>query len=374
VLAASLAFVLWFWGGYAAILITLGGTPLAAAAWPALLCFLAMPVLLLAVVEFVALPKHLLRILPRPAVQAFWLLGNLAEATFPWLGWTTLLWLLHGGRWGRAMLPAAGIAAFSYLTGFLILLVFRPRPASVQLTRLELALPGLPAAFDGYRLLHISDLHVGRHDRPARVRARLAAADGAEADLVVFTGDLTDDLHQIDPAAETLASLPARDGTVAVLGNHDNWLGAARVRAALRHRGLTPLVNQHLDLHRGEATLHLVGVDNSAYAERDDIGKAMAGMGEEGTVILLSHAPDIVLRPLATRAALVLCGHTHGGQISLPLYGPLYVPSRMGRRYASGLFPRGEGWLFVNRGLGEIFPALRVLCPREIALITLRRA
>jgi hypothetical protein len=115
-------------------------------------------------------------------------------------------------------------------------------------------------------------------------------------------------------------------------------------------------------------------VNDSAYTGKADLAAALAGIPEGVVVILLSHAPTIVRDPLAGRAALILAGHTHGGQVVLPVIGPLYVPSRLGRRHAAGLHRIGNAWLFITRGVGEIIPPLRINCPPEIALLTLRAA
>jgi predicted MPP superfamily phosphohydrolase len=223
------------------------------------------------------------------------------------------------------------VAGFAYLTGVAILVLFSPRPRDVEITRLEIPIPGLPPAFDGYRILHLSDLHASIYLSVARMRARLAVAAAEPRDLVVFTGDLTGDRPLLAAAAEALAELTAPDGTLAVLGNHDHWLGASEVQAALESRGVKALMNQRVTVERGGERLIFAGVDNSAYAERDDLAAALAGVREGDTVILLSHAPGIILRPLAKRASLILCGHTHGGQIVLPLIGAFYVPSTLGR-------------------------------------------
>lgn len=350
--------------------------PLSVAAWQAAVCLAAAGPLLSLVVQTLALPKHLDR-MPRAFLAALWALGGLAELVLPWLGWSLLLWLLNAPErgWEVALRAGGGVAAFSYLTGFGLLAHFRPRPHDVEITEYELPLACLPEAFDGYRILHISDLHAGPQVPLPAVAARLARAEGVRADLVAFTGDLAemgDDLPE--RAAEALARLRAPDGLVAVLGNHDFWLGQERVRRALQRQGAAVLRNEHITLRRAGQRLHIVGVNDSAYTPRDDLAAALAGIPEGECVVLLSHAPGIARRPLAARAAAILAGHTHGGQVRLPLIGPLHVPGGLGRRYAAGLHRMGEQWLFINRGLGEIFPPMRVACPPEIALLTLRRA
>jgi len=373
VLAASLVFLLWMEAGYAALLFWVARQPLPTALWQGAACLIAVPPLLLAVVRLVSLPKLLPR-LPKPVVNLLWMIGSVAEVVLPWLGWSALVWLLSGGSWRSALAPGGAIAVFSYLTGTVILLRYRPRPEHVQLTEFEVAIPGLPPAFDGYRILQVSDLHASLYLPVAEVRARLAVAASVARDLVVFTGDLTGERPFLEGAADALATLTAPDGALAVPGNHDNWLSGRLVQEALRARGIRPLVNAHVTITRGGATLVVAGVDNPAYADRDDLAAALEGVGEEQIVILLCHAPEIILRPRAARASLILSGHTHGGQIVLPLVGPLYVPSKLGRRWAAGLHRLDHGWLYINRGLGEIFPPLRVLCPPEIAVVTLRRA
>ncbi len=371
---AGLAFLVWMWGGYALLLSRVGRRPFATASWQAVTCLLAIPILLFIVVKFIALPKPYVNRLPRVIVEALWLLGLLFEVLFPWVGWTTLLWGLHGGSWGAAAIPAAVIALFSYLTGFLILAFFHPGPRSVRFTEFALPIAGLPEEFEGYRILHLSDLHVNAYNPPAQARLRLARAAEVEADLVAYTGDLTDNPKCLEDAADILATVMRPDGIFAVMGNHDNWQGAAEVAATLKEHGITPLVNARHTIARGRAELHLVGVDNLAYSERDDLASAMEGTGKDETIILLSHAPEVILRPGSRRAALILCGHTHGGQIVLPLLGAFYIPSKLGRHYASGLFRLDHTYLYITRGLGEIFPPLRLLCPPEVAVITLRAA
>jgi predicted MPP superfamily phosphohydrolase len=140
----------------------------------------------------------------------------------------------------------------------------------------------------------------------------------------------------------------------------------------MAHHGIRLLVNEHLTLSRDGAQLHIAGVNDASYTEKADLAAALNGVPDGSEVILLSHAPAIMRDPLAQRASLVLSGHTHGGQVVLPGIGPIYVPSRLGRRYSSGLFRIGRTQLFITRGLGEVVPPLRINCPPEMAVLTLR--
>jgi len=122
----------------------------------------------------------------------------------------------------------------------------------------------------------------------------------------------------------------------------------------------------------GGERLYLVGVEDCCYVGRDDLPGALRGVPEGAPVVIATHSPDIVFKPLAARASVILSGHTHGGQVVFPWIGPLYVPTKLGRRRMSGLLSVGGTVLYVNRGLGEISPPMRLNCPPEIALLTLR--
>ena len=273
---AGLAFLAWLWGGYALLLAHVGHLPFPIASWQAVLCLLAVPLLLYVVVKFIALPKPYVNRLHRLLVEALWLLGSLFEVFFPWFGWSLLLWALHRGSWSAAAIPTAVLALFSYLTGFLILALFHPRPRSVRITELDLPCPNLPKPFEGYRLLHLSDLHVSVYNLPSKPRKRIARAADLPADLVAYTGDLTDDAKYLEDAAEMLASVKRSDGLFAVMGNHDNWRGADNITAALEKHAITPLINTHHTVERGGARLHIAGVDNVAYSDRDDLDATFA--------------------------------------------------------------------------------------------------
>jgi hypothetical protein len=369
-------FLVWLWAGYACALRLFAGVPWVAAVWQAAACVLAVVPFLLAVLNLLSEAK-LLGWLPAPVLRALWRIADLAQFAIPWLGWAALIRLVNAGAvsWTAALRSGGAIGIFSYLSGLALLVRFRPQAADVEVTEVTVAIPGLPAAFDGYRILHISDIHCRSFLSAREVALRLLPAQSLHPDLIAFTGDLADGGEtRADAAAEALSQIPAEDGIVAVPGNHDVWAGEARVRATLARHGIETLVNGHRALTRHGDTLYLVGVNDASYTRRADLAAALDRVPPESTVILLSHAPEIMRDPLAQRAALVLSGHTHGGQVVLPGIGPLYVPSRLGRRYAFGLHRFGSTWLFITRGLGEVTPPLRLNCPPEIALLTLKSA
>ncbi len=381
-LAALALVVLWYEIGCAAILRLLASLSWPAALWQGGLCVVASVPLLLLVLKAVQFPKLLwsarqASFAPRALLACVGAVVALAELLLPWLGWSAVIWLANAGRLSAGAAVGSGwaIGMFSYLTCLGLVLAFRPRPRDVQVTRLEIPIPELPAGFDGYQILHLSDFHKGLYLSAEGLVARLGAAVSIEPDLVVFTGDLADrGADHAEHAAGILAALPAGDGTVAVLGNHEYWVGEESITQSYSRYGVKVLTNSHLTRSRGGDTMYLAGVGDASYLNEDDLAAALDGIPTGAPIILLSHAPDIIRKPLSARASLILAGHTHGGQVVLPGIGPIYVPSRLGRAYASGLHRIDGRWLLINRGLGEVFPPLRINCPPEIILLTLRRA
>jgi len=368
-----LLLALWLEAGYALALKLFTGIAWTTALWQAAVCVFASGPLLVAVIAALSAPKKLAR-LSRRAYIATWPFMSLAQYGLPWLGWSALVWWLNGGEVSRlgALHSGAAIAIFSYVNGFAAMLRLRPRAGDVEVTRADVYVERLPPAFDGYRILHISDIHGGSPLYRASVRERLAAAEGMAVDVVVFTGDLASQTDAIEDAASALGELKARDGIVAVLGNHDYWMGEEVVSKALAAVGVRVLRNAHMVVERGGERLYLVGVEDCCYVGRDDLPAALRGIPEGAPAVVATHSPDIVLKPLAARASVILSGHTHGGQVVFPWIGPLYVPTKLGRRRMSGLLSVGGSVLYINRGLGEISPPMRLNCPPEIAVLTLR--
>ncbi|PNY81944.1 metallophosphoesterase [Deinococcus koreensis] len=247
-------------------------------------------------------------------------------------------------------------------------------------------LPGLRAPV---RVAFLSDLHFGLYVGPGQVRRWVEATMSARPDLILLGGDQLDrraDQGAADLLSE-LARLRAPLGVYGVWGNHDYgsfgryasvYYGAARDdwsprRSALeeefRRSGVPILRNQGVTLRDD---LHLGGVDD-LWNGTPDVHRALAGAGERAT-ILVSHNPD-VLPDLPRPAGLVLSGHTHGGQVRLPLLGAPVVPSRYGQRYAMGWVEGAHATpAYVSRGLGTSGIPLRNLCPPEIVLLTLHPA
>ena len=244
--------------------------------------------------------------------------------------------------------------------------------APVAVTPREVTVRGLPPAFEGLRVCCVGDLHLFRWADGAAMRRRLASIAAAKPDLILFVGDYaTGDARYESRAARIIAEQHAPLGVYAVLGNHDRWVGEEHAVRAMRDANVRLLINQNVTLVRGGDRLYLAGI-NDPYTGGDDLPGALKGVPPESCVILLSHTPDIIAEAMERGVSLVFAGHTHGGQISLPLLGPPVVLSRYGSRYAHGLFQERNTAMFVTRGVGEIAPWIRLNCPREIAVLTLR--
>ena len=243
------------------------------------------------------------------------------------------------------------------------------------LERVRIAIGGLPAAFDGYRIAFLTDLHASPLVPRWWLERAVAAANALGADLVALGGDFVDDDPRYAPdVTGIVAPLRAPDGVVAVLGNHDHYVGAVAVRTALRAAGVRELLNESVVLTRGTAQLAIGGVGD---LEMDaiDFNAALAGVGAPVPRVILSHDPDVfAFWPADVRCDLMLSGHTHGGQAYLPFIGPPYVPSQFGFRFLAGAYRDGARQLYVSRGIGASGVPFRWGCPPELTLVELTRA
>ncbi len=225
-------------------------------------------------------------------------------------------------------------------------------------------------ALDGVRIGHISDIHVRRGVRPRRLERAVELLNLLQPDFVAMTGDYVcfspRPLPRLTTALRRL-TVP----TFATLGNHDHWCGAPEVRAALLRAGVQVLTNEHRVLDVNGRPLHLVGLDDPV-TKKSDPELAFDGVPEDATSIVLSHCPDYADRLRQRNAALVLSGHTHGGQVFIKRVTP-YVSARLGMKYLHGFFDLDGTILYVNRGLGAGVP-LRFRAPPEVTILTLRSA
>lgn len=243
----------------------------------------------------------------------------------------------------------------------------------LSVTYPTIRLRNLPPEWDGLRIAHLSDLHAGGLVSLAFLRKAIRKANAARPDIIVLTGDFVDDPSLIGPELiEILKGLHAPEGCFAVLGNHDYDVDAAAVCSALLAAGMRILTNSYQILQRQEARLCLAGVDD-LWHDPASAESILQGVPPAVPRILLSHNPDYAQTiPRRRRVDLMLCGHTHGGQIKLPLLPPPIARIRH-RKYVAGLRQAPACPVYTSRGIGVSGLAVRFNCPPELPIITLRR-
>jgi hypothetical protein len=254
-----------------------------------------------------------------------------------------------------------------------------------QLVRLEIPLTRLPAALDGFTIAQLSDFHYDEHFSAVPIRKAVTVVNDLHPDLIALTGDFvtipvfSDYLHNAkkgaaaaEPCALALSQLRARYGVFAILGNHDHDSDPDRVIAALMSQGIQVLRNTSTPIETDAARLWLAGVDD-ALTGKPDLDTSLKKIPSSEPVVLLAHEPDYADQAAAWPVDLQLSGHSHGGQIRLPLLGAPVLPD-MAKKYPWGLRRIGPLTLYTNIGLGTIRIAARLNCPPEITMITLRSA
>jgi predicted MPP superfamily phosphohydrolase len=283
---------------------------------------------------------------------------------------------VHRGRWRRAFSKAAAVSALSgTLLGASTFLYAREVETRwVEVNTVTLTLHRLAPEFDGYRLVQISDIHLDNWAKPRRLNALVEIVNDQRPDLVAITGDfLSYSAGRLVPQrlTEALSRLRADDGVVAILGNHDYLASAELVRHCLRTAGITELVNEVYTLRRRNVELHITGIDD-VMEGRSRLDLVLKKLPKSGTAILLAHEPDFADVSAATRRFdLQLSGHSHGGQVRVPLLRQLVLPP-FSRRYTNGLYKVGGMIQYTNRGLGFVNMRLRFLCRPEITVFILR--
>lgn len=309
--------------------------------------------------------------LAAPVFDAFWTAGLLSSATTL----VAAIVALPAARLFDVRLSFANVLGLGALLAVAVAFygVF-VRRRWVRVRRLEIPLSALPRALDGYRIAHLSDLHIGSLARGEEARAWIDATNRLGVDLVAVTGDLLSTGSGFHgEVVEVLAALRARDGVFACLGNHD-YYGEDALCRSLGEVGVRVLRNEGLAVGAdpGVPSLFVAGVED-LWRGKVDLVAALAGCGSNPT-LLLAHNPDLFPAAAAAGASLTLAGHTHAGQIALPFLVERFCLAHLSTRFAAGLFARGEARLFVHAGLGTTGPAFRLGAAPEIVELVLRSA
>ena len=249
----------------------------------------------------------------------------------------------------------------------------------IDIREVTIRLKNLPEAFRGFRIAQIADFHYGEYSEPTFIRAAARAINGLKPDLVALTGDFISAVPMIKRISVDLAFhcahlLAAIESPrkFAVMGNHDVIVSRAEVTEALVSNGIPVLHNSAIPIEKDGARLWLAGVADVLMGGGADIGAAIPKGRMPGSepLILMAHEPDYADQVIGSGVDLMLSGHTHGGQIRIPLMPPMHLPP-LGMKYVEGLFSLGDMQLYVTRGIGTVGVPFRFRCPPEITLITL---
>lgn len=258
--------------------------------------------------------------------------------------------------------PLAGNGPYRWMIGLPGNEIFQ-----VEIVERELQVPRLPAEWDGLSILHLTDIHlIGTVALPYFERV-LQLAQELQPDLICFTGDLLDDMQLVSWLPSTLGRLQAPLGRFFVLGNHDQQLDMEAIRRELTALGWQDAATRSHELRRNGAVIHLAGSEYPWTPRQPSFRQ----VPQSAFRLLLSHTPDNLPHARREGVDLMLAGHVHGGQIHLPIIGPLYCPSLFGCYYAEGLFWEAPTLLHVGRGLAGRQP-LRWGCVPEVTKLVLR--
>jgi len=266
----------------------------------------------------------------------------------------------------RKFLRYSGAAGVAAVTGYSLW-----EARDLQIAEFTVPVDRLPASFDGLRVALLADLHYGPFISRDYLRATIDQANALGAELILLGGDYVHyHAKYIAGVMAEMSRLAAPLGVYAVRGNHDNHASPIITTQEMIRYKIPQITNTGIWLTRGNERLRVCGVDDL----RTGFPNLKAALGDtkpEETALLLSHNPDFAETLTDSRVGLVLCGHTHGGQVCLPVIGAPIVPSDYGQKYLYGPTAAPHTRVFVTRGVGAIFPPVRLNCPPEIALLTL---
>lgn len=336
----------------------------------------------------------------------------------PWLAWQLLGWVFSGlvavyivGKWVRGALTAVfhGVrrrlgtaermprtahdapdpisrrrflarATYAYTGAGLALMghgIWNGRRLPL-VTQRVLVFPDLPAPFDGFRILHVSDVHAGIYMERDKMVEVVALANSLRPDLVLQTGDMIDiSPRYIPDYVHAFRDLQAPHGVVTCLGNHDRYTGEKRVIAGVRDAGQVFVRGDAHVVERGAAAIAVLGIDDPDNWTMDDpqtiaVDRVLRASPPGAFPILLAHRPGAFDTARVRNVPLTLAGHIHGGQIAAPFLG--WSAGRLITKYVAGHFQSGPSQLYVSRGVGVVGVPIRVFVPPELAMLELRRS
>jgi predicted MPP superfamily phosphohydrolase len=247
-------------------------------------------------------------------------------------------------------------------------------PSDFEISHIPLSMKNVPDSFDGYRIVHITDIHLGQWINPERLDGIIELVNNENPDLVVNTGDYFSwSVSDLGPAlVKALRNIQSPDGFFTVLGNHDHWVGPLAVRRLLREAAVIELPNDVRTIIRGDDTLIVAGLDDVTVdaAQLETVTEKLSHLPDTATILLV-HEPDFADASSKTgKFQLELSGHSHGGQFVLPYIGPL-IRGPGFAKYPLGMYHVNGMIQYTNRGLGSNWLWVRMNCPPEIAVFEL---
>ena len=241
---------------------------------------------------------------------------------------------------------------------------------TLSVENVEITLPRLPKKLDGFRVLHLSDIHHSPLTGLDHIARAVSIASELKPDLVALTGDyVSHEAKYIAPAAKVLGELRAPLGVFACLGNHDHWTDAELVTKRLEKADIRVLINEGLRIESGESSFWLGGVDDHMVG-KTDLPAALKGSFPDEFKLLLAHNPVIFRRAARAGVDLTLSGHTHGGQVRVRDNDQRLIR----RRRTAGLHSLKDSQIYITRGIGTVVLPIRFQCPPEISVLELRSA
>lgn len=277
----------------------------------------------------------------------------------------------------RQFLLTAAAAGALAIAGDAVLL----EPNRPHVIRQHFVLERWPERLDGFTIALLSDFHFDPYFSIHPLTAAIPIVNALRPDLIVLTGDFVSvplvgndrkAAFAAEPCARLLSQMTAPHGLWAVLGNHDDGTDPQHVTRALQAEGIQVLANQSTALERDGARIWLAGV-NDVLSHTADLSKTLRRVPAGEPVVLLAHEPDFADEASRFPIDLQLSGHSHGGQIRLPLLPPLYLP-KMAKKYVLGGYQVGPLALYTTCGLGTVGVPMRLNCPPEITLLSLQKA
>jgi len=240
---------------------------------------------------------------------------------------------------------------------------------TLSLERVPITLERLPKRLDGFKVVHLSDIHHSPLTDLKHICRTVRIANRLKPDMFILTGDyVSHEREYIGPVAAELAKLSSRFGTFACLGNHDHWTDADLVTDLFRGEGIQMLVNEGFRFEADGASFWLCGVDDYMVG-KTDVAAALKGSFPDEMKIMLAHNPIVFRQSVTSRIDLTLSGHTHGGQVKFRDDEKRLLPRR---KLSSGLHTRRRSQIYITRGIGTVVLPVRYQCPPEISFIELR--